>query len=156
MTRVLELLVSLVIVFVLVVLVGVILPSHGHIERTVEVSSPLRQIFDSVDTFRRFPEWAAQRRIDPQTKFTFAGPESGQNAKVAWESTAPQLGNGSLTITGTEQDSKVTMSLDNPWSGENKTYTITLLPAQNGKTVNINWAYDADYGWNLIWRYAGL
>ena len=48
------------------------------------------------------------------------------------------------------------MSLDNTWSGENKTYTITLVPSQNGKTVNINWAYDADYGWNLIWRYAGL
>jgi len=40
MTRVLELLVSLVIVFVLAVLVGVILPSHGHIERTVEVDLP--------------------------------------------------------------------------------------------------------------------
>ena len=55
MTRVLELLVSLLIVFVLVVVVGVLLPAHGHIERTVEVSSPLRQIFDSVNTFRRFP-----------------------------------------------------------------------------------------------------
>jgi hypothetical protein len=30
------------------------------------------------------------------------------------------------------------------------------VPSQNGKTVNINWAYDAHYGWNLIWRYAGL
>jgi hypothetical protein len=35
MTRVLELLVSLVIVFALAVLVGLILPAHGHIERTV-------------------------------------------------------------------------------------------------------------------------
>ena len=156
MTRVLELLVSLVIVFVLAVLVGVILPSHGHIERTVEVSSPLRQIFDSVNTFHRFPEWAAQRRIDPQTKFTLEGPEAGQGAKVVWQSTAPQIGDGSLTIASAEQDSKVTMTVDNAWSGENKAYTITLLPAQNGKTVNINWAYDADYGWNLIWRYAGL
>ena len=98
MTRVLELLVSLVIVFVLAVLVGVILPSHGHIERTVEVSSPLRQIYDSVNTFHRFPEWAAQRRLDPQTKFTFEGPESGQGAKVVWASASPQVGNGSLTI----------------------------------------------------------
>jgi hypothetical protein len=48
------------------------------------------------------------------------------------------------------------MSLDNAWSGDNKAYTVTLVPSQNGKTVNINWAYDADYGWNLIWRYAGL
>jgi hypothetical protein len=156
MTRVLELLVSLVIVFALVVIVGVLLPARGHIERTVEVSSPLRQIFDSVDTFRRFPEWSALRRFDPQTKMTLEGPESGKGARVKWSSAVPQVGDGSLEINNSEQDSKVTMTLDNAWSGDNKAYTITLVPAQNGKTVNINWAYDADYGWNLIWRYAGL
>jgi uncharacterized protein YndB with AHSA1/START domain len=156
MTRVLELLVSLVIVFALVLIVGVLLPAHGHIERHVEVSSPLRQIFDSVDTFRRFPEWSALRRFDPQTRMTLEGPESGQGARVKWSSTVQQVGDGSLEIASSEQDSKVTMTLDNAWSGENKAYTITLVPAQNGKTVTINWAYDADYGWNLVWRYAGL
>ena len=57
MTRVLEVLVSLVIVFALSVIVGVLLPAHGHVERSVEVSSPLRQVYDSVNTFHRFPEW---------------------------------------------------------------------------------------------------
>jgi uncharacterized protein YndB with AHSA1/START domain len=156
MTRVLELLVSLVIVAVLAVLVGAVLPSHGHIERTVEVSNPLRQVFDSVNTFRRFPEWAAQRKLDPRVKMTFEGPESGQGARVSWVSAAQNVGNGSLEIKSSEQDSKVTMAVDNVWGGENKTYTITLRPSQNGKTVNINWAYDVDYGWNLLWRYAGL
>ncbi len=156
MTRVLEVLVSLLIVFALTIVVGVLLPSHGHVERTVEVSSPLRQIYDSVNTFRRFPEWSAMRRLDPQIKMTFEGPESGKGARVKWSSTAPQVGDGSLEIAQSDQDSKVVMALDNAWSGDNKTYTVTLVPSQNGKTVNINWAYDADYGWNLIWRYAGL
>ena len=156
MTRVLELLVSLLIVFVLAVLVGVVLPAHGHIERSVEVSSPLRQIFDSVNSFRRFPQWSALRRIDPQTRMTLAGPEAGPGAKVDWSSTVPPVGNGSLEVATADQDSKVTMTVNNAWSGENKTYTITLVPSENGKTVHINWAYDADYGWNLIWRYAGL
>ncbi|HEY6984913.1 MAG TPA: SRPBCC family protein [Rhodanobacteraceae bacterium] len=156
MTRVLEVLVSLVIVFVLAVIVGVLLPSHGHVERSVEVSSPLRQVYDSVNTFHRYPEWSALRRMDPQTRFTLEGPEAGQGARVKWSSAAQQVGEGSLEIAKTEQDSKVTMAIDNAWSGENKTYTVTLVPAQNGKTVTINWAYDADYGWNLIWRYAGL
>lgn len=156
MTRVLEVLVSLLIVFALAVVVGVLLPSHGHVERTVEVSSPLRQIYDSVNTFRRFPEWSAMRRLDPQIKMTFEGPESGKGARVKWSSTSPQVGDGSLEIAQSDQDSKVVMALDNAWSGDNKTYTVTLVPSQNGKTVNINWAYDADYGWNLIWRYAGL
>ena len=76
MTRILELVVSLVIVFVLAVLVGVILPSHGHIERSVEVSSPLRQVYDSVNGFRRFAEWGAPHKLDPQTKTVLEGPET--------------------------------------------------------------------------------
>ncbi|HKE49618.1 MAG TPA: hypothetical protein VKB52_16245 [Rhodanobacteraceae bacterium] len=156
MTRILELLVSLVIVFVLVVIVGVLLPAHGHLEKSVEVSSPLRQIYDSVDSFRRFPEWSAQRKLDPATHFNLEGAPEGEGAKVTWTSASQLVGNGGLTIAKSEQDSKVVMDLDNAWSGENKQYTITLVPAQNGKTVTINWAYDADYGWNLVWRYAGL
>jgi len=87
---------------------------------------------------------------------TFEGPETGEGAKVIWSSAAQQVGTGNLEIKKIEQDSKVEMALNNSWSGEDKKYTITLLPSQNGKTVTINWAYDADYGWNLIWRYAGL
>jgi hypothetical protein len=156
MTRVLEVLVSIVIVLVLAVLVGVLLPAHGHVERSVEVSSPLRQIYDSINTFRRFPEWAALRKYDPQAKMTFEGPESGKGARVSWTSALPQVGDGSLEIVDSEQDSKIEMSIDNTWPGENKDYSITLVPAQNGKTVTINWAYDVDYGWNLLWRYSGL
>src|SRR5690242_283578 len=117
MTRILELIVSLVIVFVLAVLVGVILPAHGHIERSVEVSSPLRQVFDSVDSFRRFAEWGAPHKIDPQVKTTLEGPETGPGAVVKWSSAVPQVGDGSLTIKSADQDSKVVMDLANAWAG---------------------------------------
>ena len=157
MTRVLELLVSLLIVFVLVVVVGALLPAHGHLERTVEVSSPLRQIYDSVNTFRRFPEWSSLRGIDPQTTMHARRSRVGTGRRASnGPAQSPQVGEGALEIASTEQDSKVAMALTNAWSGENKTYTITLVPSQNGKTVTINWAYDAEYGWNLMWRYAGL
>ena len=77
MTRVLELLVSLLIVTVLVVAVGALLPDHGHVERTVEVSSPVRQIFDSANTLRRFPEWSPERRLDPQLHMAYEGERNG-------------------------------------------------------------------------------
>ena len=156
MIRIVEVLVALLIVFVLAVVVGVLLPAHGHVERTVEVSSPLRQVYDSVNTFRRYPQWSGLRNYDPNAQMTVSGPEAGPGAKVAWTSNSPKIGNGSLEIVSSEQDSKVDIKVDNDWSGENKTYTITLLPQANGKTVKINVAYDVDYGWNLAWRFAGL
>lgn len=156
MIRILEILVSLVIVFLLAVVVGVFLPDHAHIERTIEVSNPLRQIYDTLNTFRRYPEYSSLRKLDPRTNYTFSGPESGADAKIAWNTTYEQLGNGSLTIKSSTEDSEIKMAAENSWYGENKIYTATLLPAANGKTTRIRMAYDVDYGWNLLWRYAGL
>ncbi|ANB17557.1 SRPBCC family protein [Dokdonella koreensis] len=156
MIRVLEVLVSILIVFLLAVIIGVFLPDSGHVERSVEVSNPVRQVYDSVNTFRRFPEWSALRANDPQVKFDLSGPESGVGARVGWTSADPKLGNGTLTIASSEPDSEVKMAVENEWSGTDKTYTVTLTPSANGRTVTIKWAYDVKYGWNLLWRYAGL
>ncbi len=156
MIRILEILISLLIVAVLAAVVGVLLPRHGHIERRVEVSSPVRQIFDSVDTFRRYPQWSGLRGFDPAVRMTLEGPESGPGARVTWSSSQPKIGNGSLEIVSDEQDQQVRIKVDNNWVGTNKFYTITLVPSPNGKTTSIRVAYDVDYGWNLLWRYAGL
>ncbi|MBN8726574.1 MAG: hypothetical protein J0H15_02580 [Xanthomonadales bacterium] len=156
MIRIFEIFVALLIVVVLAAVVGVLLPSHGHIERRIEVSSPLRQVYDSVDTFRRYPQWSGLRGYDPATHMTLSGPESGPGAKVAWTSSHRAVGDGSLEIVSAKQDEQVRIAVDNDWVGTNKTYTVNLVPSANGKTVSIRVAYDVDYGWNLLWRYGGL
>ena len=156
MIRIFEVLVALLIVVALTVVITLLLPSQGHIERTVEVSSPVRQVYDSINTFRRFPQWSALRNHDPKVQMTLSGPEAGKGAKVTWTSAVPQVGNGSLLITSSEIDDKVTMALENGWIGDNKVYTLQLQPSANGKTLKINWSYDVDYGWNLMNRFGGL
>ncbi|MEP6882174.1 MAG: hypothetical protein ABI866_09285 [Dokdonella sp.] len=155
MTRVLELLVSLLIVTVLVVAVGALLPDHGHVERTAEVSSPLRQIFDSANTLRRFPEWSPERRLDPQLHMAYDGARNGPGSIVTWNGNET-VGKGKLTIKSADEDSLIKMDVENDFAGKDKTYTISLVPSENGKTTKITWAYDVDYGWDLMWRYAGL
>ena len=155
MIRVLELIVSLVIVAALVIVIGVLLPSHGRVERSVEVSNPVRQIYDSVNTLRRFPEWSAERRLDPQLNIEYAGPREGVDAAVNWNGNE-QVGKGSLKIVSSDQDEQVKMAVEDNVAGPNKSYTIRLEPAQNAKTTRIFWTYDVDYGWNLLWRYSGL
>lgn len=155
MTRVLELLVSLLIVAALVVGVGVLLPDHGHIERSVEVSSPLRQIFDAANTLRRFPEWSPERRVDPQLHMNYEGERNGPGSIVNWNGDE-EVGSGRLEILSSVEDSEIKMQVDNNFTGTNKFYTITLNPSESGKTTKIVWAYDVDYGWDLQSRYAGL
>jgi hypothetical protein len=156
MIRIVEVVVALLVVLLLAVVIGVLLPSHGHIERSVEVSSPVRQVYDSMNTFRRYPQWSALRGLDPNVSMTLSGPEAGPGAKVSWTGSPEKVGNGSLEIKSSEPDNKIAMNIDSSSIGTNKTYTVTLLPAANGKTLKINLAYDVDYGWNLLWRYGGL
>ena len=159
MNRLLEIIVALAIVFVLAVVFAVALPSHRHIERSVEVSSPARQIFDVIDGFRTFPSWNALRAYDSRVQLNFDGPAAGPGAKVNWISKDSRIGNGSLTVSNNppqQQDAQVTWDVVNPWRGENKKFTIDINPAVNGKTSRITMGYDVDFGWDLYGRYTGM
>lgn len=156
MTRILEFIVAAIIVFALAVVVGLALPSSGHIERSVDISHNLRHIDDMLSNFRRFPEWGSVRMMDGQAKFALEGPGSGKGAKISWTSAKPNPGNGSYEVTEKDQDKSIVWKVDGPWKGENKRYTITLEPQKNGRITKVTWAYDVDYGWDLIARYSGL
>jgi len=159
MTRLLEVLVAIAIVFVLAVAFAIALPNHRHIERSVEVSSPVRQVYDVVSGFGTYPFWNALRAYDPKVQLTNEGPAMGAGAKVNWYSNDPRIGNGSLTVSSNpapQQDKEVTWDLVNNWKGENKKITVDIDTQPNGKTVKITMGYDVDYGWDLVARYSGL
>jgi hypothetical protein len=159
MNRLLEILVALAIVFVLAVVLGVSLPSHRHIERSVVVSSPARQIFDTINGFHTYPSWTALRAYDPKVQMNFKGDAMGAGSELDWTSNDPRIGNGSLKVSANpapQQDKQVTWDLANNWRGENKHFTITIDPAENGKTAKVTMGYDVDYGFDLIARYSGL
>jgi hypothetical protein len=159
MTRLLELLVAIIIVFVLAVVFGALLPSHRHIERSADVSSPARQVFDVIDGFRTYPSWNAIKSYDHAVQLSFSGPESGPGSTVNWTSSDNRIGAGSLTVAADpapQQDTQVVWNLQNNWRGDNKKMTIDLTPSQNGKTLKITMGYDVDYGWDLPARYSGM
>lgn len=159
MTRLLEILVALVIVLILGVLLGVALPDHRHVERSVVVSSPVRQVFDVIDGFRTYPSWNALQAYDPKVQMNLEGPAMGAGAKLTWHSMDERVGDGSLTVSddpAPKQDSQVTWDVANNWMGRNKKFTIDIEPSDNGKTAKITMGFDVDYGWDLIARYAGL
>ena len=157
MIRLIEIFVALVIVAVLAVVFALALPSHRHTERSLVLSSPLRQVYDVLDGYRTYPSWSALRAYDPKVRFDYYGPERGSGAQVKWVSADPRIGNGSYTIIPDPVDDKqVRWSIDNNWKGGNKTYTYDLAQSENGKTVRVTLGYDVDYGMDLLARYSGL
>ncbi len=161
MTRVLEFVVALIIVFVLAVIVALFLPSHAHIDRSIEISHNPRHIYDVLNNFRRFPDYAGGelKLHDPNVKFTLSGPAYGPGATISWTGNA-DIGNGKLVNESGNIDisnrSTVVWDLTNDWRGKNKTFTIDVVPNQSQRVSRVTWSYDVDYGWNLIDRYSQL
>ncbi|MGH8216415.1 MAG: polyketide cyclase [Rhodanobacteraceae bacterium] len=164
MTRVLEFVVALIIVFILAVIVGLFLPSHAHIERSLDISHNPQQIYDVLNNFRRFPDYVGGelQAQDPQVKFSFEGAAYGPGATIAWTGGGDgnTIGNGKLVNKSGNIDfagnSTLTWDLNNQWRGENKTFTLQVSPSHGQRVSTVTWGYDVDYGWNLIDRYSQL
>lgn len=166
MTRLLEFIVALVIVAVLGVVAGVAMPSTGHVEREMLISKDLRQVYDVFSNFRRFPDYTVLRSFDPKMQFELSGKAYGPGSKINWKASDPKVGDGSLEIASIDPDfSKVAdagkgtivWKLDNAWRGNDKKFTINLeRTGRTQKLVKVKWAYDVDYGFNLVNRFSSL
>lgn len=163
MTRLLEFIVAIVIVAVLGVVVGVAMPSTGHVERPMLISKDLRQVYDVFSNFRRFPDYSVLRS---KVQFDLTGKAYGPGAKISWKASDPKVGDGSLEIASIDPGfaqisdagkGTIVWNLDNGWRGTDKKFTISLERAgRSQKLVKVTWAYDVSYGFNLVNRFSNL
>jgi len=154
MIRFLELLTAVVIVVVLYVVAGVFIDDKRQVDHKIETNHPIRQVFDILDSFRRFNAWHPLRQSDPRIVYTLEGPAKGVGAKLNYVSKDKRIGSGSYEIIESVQDEYVVYKITNEAYGENKIARFDLT--KNEKTVEIKWGYSVEYGWDLRGRYAGL
>ena len=157
MTRLLEILISLAIVFALFLIVGVMLPSSRHLTEKTETNRKLTIVFDTMNSFRRFKDWNPLVLRDPRMQLSLSGPVEGVGAKLDYTSQEPRLGSGSYEITESVPQQKIALNIHNIERGENKRTAFFFKPTgRNNRNGEITQTYDVDYGWNLLGRYAGL
>ena len=132
---------------------GLFLPKTAHIERSMTTAASPETVFGLVDGFKRFNEWSPWAGLDPNTKYTYSGPETGVGARMEWTSANPDVGNGSQEVIDVEPGQRVTNKLDfgmdNP-----TTATISLVPEGTG--TRVTWTLDTDFSGSLLGRYFGL
>lgn len=167
MMRVFEFLVALVIVAVIGVVAAVVMPSSGHVERSLVVAKDMRQVYDLLNNYRRLPDYSVLRSMDKDVKFSFSGKAYGPGAEISWDSSDPKVGKGGLTIasakpafdeiTSATNQAKIIWNLDNSWRGLDKHFTLDLKrQGSRNQLTDVTWSYDVDYGWNLVNRFANL
>ena len=156
MIRLLELLIAFVIVAVLFVVIGVFLPRKATVERSVELTNPIVQVFDTVNGYRKFANWSAFTVVDPRAKLKVSGPVSGEGAKFSWDSFEKGVGKGSIEIIESVPSEKVVAKLTNFWRGENKRSSIFLRTQPTTGATRLLWKVGLDCKWDLLCRYQGM
>lgn len=157
MTRVIEWLVSLLIVIALFVVVGLFLPSTRSVSESVETNRPMSTVNDLLGSFTRFRDWNALVNKDRRVQLTTSGPEQGVGAKLAFQSNDSVIGSGTWELIEDVPGEKIVYAVENESRGDNKRMTFRFeRTGQRNQNVKITQRYTVDYGWDLMGRYAGL
>ena len=132
--------------------IGLFLPSSQHVERQIIIDAPASRVFPYLNDFRKFNEWNPWARLDPNTRYTFSGTDSGTGAIMQWSREHEHVGNGSQRIVDSKLNEFVKTELDFGFGAPaNATFTLSESAGQ----TTVVWAFDAYLG-NTISRYFGL
>jgi effector-binding domain-containing protein len=147
-----KILITLVGILVVGCVVGLLLPRHVKVERSVVIGRPPSLIFATLNSFQLFPRWSPWQDLDPNMHQTTEGPRDGVGAKLVWSGN-DKVGNGTQTITAVVPGRSVDSDLDFGQMGTAKS-VMTLAP--QGASTKVTWSVVVDMGANPVGHYFGF
>jgi len=97
---------GLVALVAVLVVVGIFLPRKWRVEQEVLINAAPEHIHPLVNDLKEWQSWAAwNKAMDPEVKWEYGGPASGEGAWWSWA--GPKMGHGKMTITQSELGSGV-------------------------------------------------
>ena len=139
-------------IVLLVLVVGFFIPSAFSVQRSAVINAPPKKIFDYVVEPKKWAQWSAWSRRDPEMKVTYSGPPFGMGAKWSWVSKSE--GTGTMEFTRIEPDKVVEYALYFPDYGMRSTGALRLEP--EGNATKITWTNTGDVGGNPLKHYFTL
>lgn len=113
-------------------------PSEFQVSRSARMKAAPLAVFEQVNDFHKWDGWSPWAKIDPASKTTFEGPESGEGAKFSWDSKHPQVGAGSMQITKSQIAERVELDLQFRVPFESKCLTVFTFAPEGPETV-VTW-----------------
>lgn len=139
-------------IVLLIVVFGLFQPSEVNVSRSGLVKASPEVTFGLVNNMKSWELWSPWHNIDPKMTIEYGGPADGVGAWYQWKSQNPQVGNGKLTITGSQPSTSITTHMDFDDGGGDAFYTFT--PVEGG--TQVTWAMKTDMGSNPFMRILGL
>jgi effector-binding domain-containing protein len=138
-------------VVLLVIVVGIMLPSRPRIERNVLIDTHAATIFALLNDFRQVVKWSPLLDGDPNARIEISGPPRGVGASINWDGLI--IGQGRQTITESSPYERITAQVE---SEDQAAATATFTLASEDEMTRVAWRHENDYGFNLVGRYFGL
>ncbi len=144
---------TLLILLILLVLIGLLLPSAAEVERSIVIEAPPDRVFSHLNGMRAFHAWSPWAGDDADTRYEFTGPEHGVGSRMTWQSGNAQVGRGSQEIVASVTDQRVEMQLE---FGDKGDGSATFVLEPQGEATLVRWQFRTQFGWDLFNRYVGL
>lgn len=110
-------------------------PEEFKVTRSATMNATSQVVFDQVNNYRKWDAWSPWSKLDPNSKVTFTGPESGVGATFAWVGNS-NVGEGRQTIVESRSPELIRIKLEffKPMEGVNDT-EFTFKPEGEGTLV---------------------
>lgn len=135
----------------LVIVVGMILPSRPQVERDILIDAHAATIFALLNDFRQVSKWSPMLDGDPNAQVDISGPPRGVGASIYWDGHI--IGRGRQTIIESVPYERITMQFE---LGNQAPAAVTYTLSAEEEMTRVVWLHETDYGFNLVGRYFGL
>jgi effector-binding domain-containing protein len=136
---------------VLLIIIGLALPQKIRVVASIEVDAPLATVFAQVNDFQRASLWSPWLETDPNARIVYSGPDRGVGAMISWDGVV--VGIGTQIITDSNPFTHIATTINPGGPGEAKLWFDFV---DLGKSTYLDWTFEADYGYNIVGRYAAL
>ncbi len=148
-----RILLALVALLVVLAAVAYALPSRYSVSRSIDIDAQPSKIYPLVANTRAWKQWSAWNRRDPDMTIVYSGPESGAGSQWKWQSKSE--GDGEMTLTSAQPDSRIAYRLYFPDFDSTATGAMTFEPI-SAKTTRVTWTNEGELGNNPMMRWMGL
>lgn len=143
---------AVIIILILILVVGLFLPTSYTVQRYIVIDAPPEEVHEYVGDLKKWDEWTPWKEDDPTIVVTHGDKTSGVGASQSW---VGESGDGALTITKDAPEKGIEYDL----VFDGGTYVcesaMNYDALQDGGT-KVTWVMDGDMGTPVIGGYFAI
>ena len=144
---------ALVVLVVALAIVGLFLPRHYAVSRSIVIAAPASAIYPNIGDLKGWSKWGVWFARDPAMEISYSPSTSGVGAWSDWKSKSQ--GNGRMTVTAEQPATRFDYRLEFPDHGMVASGSMSLAPEGAGST-RVTAGMEGDLGANPMNRWFGV